>query len=69
MAEYGSQDVKCPYYRGDIEKSIKCEGAINKICTQPFKSHQKKETYKEKYCCSFNYKNCPYCKMLDRKYE
>ena len=69
MANYGSQDFKCPYYKGDDEKKINCEGTFTNFCTQIFKSEKKKKLYKEEYCCSFDYKKCPYCKMLDQNYK
>lgn len=69
MANYGSQDIKCPYYKSDVSKKINCEGVITKFCTQTFKSEKMKELYKEKCCCSYDYKKCPYCKMLDQNYK
>ena len=69
MADYGSQDVKCPFYKKDNKTKIICEGVINDTCTQPFKSTKKKEIYKNNYCCTFHYKECPYFKLLDRKYD
>lgn len=69
MADYGSQDTKCPFYKSESKKTINCEGVINSVCTQPFKTQKKKEFYKSEYCNTFNCINCPYHKMLDRKYE
>lgn len=69
MSDYGSQDVKCPFYKGESKNIIKCEGAINDICTQPFRSKKKKEIHKSEYCNTFNCKECPYYKMLNQKYE
>lgn len=69
MANYGTQDVKCPFYKGEDEKTIKCEGVISDSCTQPFKNGKKKEAHKEIYCDCYNFKNCPYHKILSKKYN
>lgn len=68
MANYGNQDIQCPFYKKDEDKKINCEGAVTGICTQLFRSKNKKDLYKNEYCC-LNYKNCPYYTLLYRDYE
>ena len=69
MANYGTQDVICPYYVNETNREIICEGVINNTCSQPFRSQKNKNIFKDKYCNSFNYKKCPYSEMLEQLYK
>lgn len=69
IAEYGSQDVVCPFYHSETNRALSCEGVINKICMQHFVSNRQKQEHKDKYCNTFNYKNCLYAKGLLDMYK
>lgn len=70
MAEYGSQDVVCPYYCRSDKNRICCEGleyrnTINLV----FEDSSATERYREHFCNRIdNYKSCRVCDMLNRKY-
>ena len=68
MADYGSQNVKCPFYKGEDEKKIICEGIIAPICVHIFKSAKKKVLTKKTFCDN-NYESCEHSKNLERKYK
>lgn len=60
IADYGSQDVLCPFYIGEEQNELRCEGGVTESAIQFFKSISQKMQYKKTYCNSFNYKNCLY---------
>lgn len=65
---YGSEDVKCPFYRQETRNAIKCEGVFCETCTFNFADQIKKKEHKKKYCNHFNYKKCPHAKKVIIKY-
>ena len=68
MSNYGSQDVKCPFYKGEDEKTIKCEGVVSPICVHVFKGTKKKALIKKTFC-NADYEKCEHSKKLEQKYE
>lgn len=72
MPNYGSL-VICPYYQYETDDSIVCEGAIDidikiKTAVKFSCKHDKKE-FQHAYCERYRFKQCPYCKMIDKKYK
>ncbi len=65
---YGSALTKCPYYDEESKNNIKCEGTISKTCTHNFKSSAQKRKHKNKFCDTFDFKNCPHFKQIQKKY-
>lgn len=68
MADYGSTDIKCPFYlskQGDRHR-IKCEGPEKRTTTQ-VTCVGEKIWYIRKFCGG-DYWACRVYKMLDEKY-
>ncbi len=70
MSEYGTQDVKCPFYltHQEDQRRIKCEGPIKFTSTQLTFWKNQKEQYLKRFCCQ-NYSKCRIYKMLTEKYN
>ena len=68
MADYGSQEVKCPFYIKENENQIYCEGIITKKCIQHFINAKKKRQHKSK-CCNSDYRQCRHFKTVEQMYE
>ena len=68
MSDYGSANAKCPFYKGDAEKSIKCEGSVANLCLHQFRSRSKKAEMFADKCCA-EYEECPYFALLFEKYN
>ena len=64
---YGSEKVKCPFYKEETKNSIKCEGVISINCTQTFEDAHKKISFKSKYC-EKDYFNCEHFIQVEKKY-
>lgn len=57
----------CPYYTRDSEYSITCEGVIEgAVCAHRFAGPVAKRTHQVEYCESYNYKQCPWAKVLEQ---
>lgn len=67
MSEYGSQDVKCPFYSKETKNTIKCEGVFCESCVYIFFSAIKKRSHKRQYC-NTHYENCPHYADVIKKY-
>lgn len=65
---YESEKVKCPFYKDEKDRDIKCEGDVSKVCTHSFKAPSKKQKVKEKYC-NDQYTQCPHYKAVYSLYE
>lgn len=65
--EYGSQDVKCPFYKTESGNSIKCEGLISSTCNNNFGNNALKRKHWKSYCCE-DYDKCIVNESLMRKY-
>lgn len=65
---YGSEDVKCPFYKQETRSAIKCEGDFAESCTYGFKNPDKKKKHKERYC-NTDYKKCPHYSEVEAKYK
>lgn len=69
MANYGSQNAKCPFYLGGDDYRVKCEGTEK--CNKThivFGSSKKKYRHFIEKCCK-DYEGCRVYKMLDAKYD
>ncbi len=67
MSDYGAQDVKCPFYKSEKDKSIKCEGLLSVFCVHSFRGKQQKEKHERNFCKT-NYRQCPHFKIINDKY-
>jgi hypothetical protein len=47
---YNKKKVKCPYYVGEKEFCILCEGSLSKKVQWIFENAETKKAYKHKYC-------------------
>lgn len=65
--QYGSEKVKCPFYKEDTKNSIRCEGVISIACSNNFEAAEKKRQHLELYC-EKEYEKCPHAKVLYEKY-
>ena len=66
MADYGSQNIRCPFYKGSDEKNIRCEGVVSPICIQRFRSVKRRSSVIEFYCAS-DYQECRHYKSVIQK--
>ena len=66
---YGTQDVKCPFFKNCDTMKISCEGIVDqssvKLC---FGTKNQKENYRRLFC-ECDYETCRLYKMLYGKYE
>lgn len=69
MADYGTENVKCPFYcsKQNDNYRIKCEGVVKGTTTQ-LTFVGSKNKYLREYCC-VDYKQCRIYKMLITKYD
>lgn len=69
MGDFGSQDVKCPFYldKQNDKYRIKCEGVVKGVTTQlTFRGD--KMWYMKDFCCK-NYEKCRIFKAINEKYK
>lgn len=64
---YGSQDVKCPFYKDETRNTIRCEGIFSNAISNNFERALKKNSHKSTYCCK-DYQSCPLYKSVYAKY-
>ena len=66
---YKDVDIKCPFFRGQTNNGISCEGLVDhsivKLC---FNSPKDKDA-QTKIFCEKHYKNCEIYTILEKKYE
>lgn len=65
---YGSQDVKCPFYKDETKNTIRCEGIFSAALSNNFDSAQSKKEHVKKYCCK-HFKECSLYKVVNQKYS
>lgn len=69
VTDWSSVKVTCPYYMGEREKSIACEGITSGTKLNVlFASKERKKSFKRDNCESFR-RTCPIHQMLEEKYE
>ena len=61
--------LKCPFFLGETEKTVVCEGWLPHQKTEMRMSgkHEKRE-FMEQWCCE-NYQECEVYKLVMKKYE
>jgi len=68
---YKDRDIACPFWRGEEENSISCEGlepGMKTVCC--FASKERKAGYAMRRCKNIHgYKLCRVAQALIRKYE
>lgn len=64
---YSKSKIKCPYYVGERDQCIVCEGIIPDTSQQSkFEDPETKSQYKIKYCNGFNYSQCAIVKAKEK---
>ena len=67
--DWGSADVKCPFWRGSNERNICCEGARRGETIRRRLPHKRgREREMLRFCCQ-NYTDCEFYKIAERKYD
>lgn len=61
--------TKCPFYIGEREKAIVCEGIMSEQCVNVFETPQKKMNYKKFHCYCENGAGCPLYDQVYSNYE
>ena len=62
--------IECPFYIAERERQIICEGAVDNTVTEiKFESALAKRKYEKEFCCVKLGSECPYNKLLNKKYE
>lgn len=67
--DYGSVNVKCPFYLSEESNKIFCEGLEKGSRTAlEFRGKQFKENVKDRYC-SGDFEKCKLYYVIDSKYQ
>ena len=69
MAKFIERLIECPFYLGEGDKFINCEGEDGKKHTQLFNSNIEKSGYEKTVCSVDGGKGCSHYKLIDRLYE
>ena len=66
-----SANIVCPFYQNDNFNSIRCEGYYKKSSLRSiFSSKETKDKHRNSFCEKLNnYKNCPFCRLAEEKYN
>lgn len=63
-------DVVCPYFKRFVGNSIECESCAKGFNAKLIRYGESQMlSYTNKYCNSYNYKNCPNAAVLEREEE
>ena len=71
MPNYGTYAI-CPYFMSEDLTGIRCEGIVkenNATTVMRFRNSKAKKAWLDKYCEKREYCNCPYAKILEKKYQ
>lgn len=71
MSYYGEQDIICPYYVNQNKYALICEGILEETYSfgmNRFNTVTKKKNHVDKYCCSYDFKKCPYAAIMENIY-
>lgn len=67
MATWESVNVQCPFYRGNDDVSIRCEGFTGgETVTRRFPGAKPRKTCMERKCCG-RYWDCPVYRLVNRE--
>lgn len=70
MAQGNDYLIKCPYYKGNTELEIRCEGFFRgNLVGMKFRSHNRMLEYKRCRCRTMEYTQCPMAAAISKKYE
>ena len=71
MTDFDSVDVKCPFYKYEVNSRIACEGIRGEceLLSVSFGGRMKKKEYKKKYCESMDYGRCAVAELIEKQYE
>ncbi len=69
MAKFIERLIECPFYLGEGDKFISCEGESVKKHTQQFNNNAEKTEYEKSVCSVDGGRNCSHYKLLNRLYE
>lgn len=64
MGSYSNKTWTCPFYGSSKKLSMNCEGG-----RLHFSSWADCSEYADRYCASYNWRNCTVAQQLLRKYE
>lgn len=60
----------CPFYRSEDPQKIYCEGVTSHSSIHNvFGDAKYKKSYEQRFCCSYDYKNCKIAKALFSREE
>lgn len=64
-----SDKALCPYYHGERDRRIRCEGVEGGSIRLAFEATEERKDYGWRYCKSWDYEKCVLCQALEKKYE
>ena len=62
-------EILCPFFIFEKPNTITCEGVIGKSQITSFDNKANKKAHKSQHCTTWNYKNCPLYKAINKKYK
>ena len=69
MAKFIERLIECPFYMGEGDKFINCEGEDGKKYTQLFDNNAGKSEYEKGVCSVNGGRACSHYKKINRLYE
>lgn len=66
---YDDLDVKCPFYKGEKEREIICDGGMRNVSLHICYGLQRDFTSQKAYCCRKDYDKCTVYRVLLQKWE
>lgn len=64
-----SKEAMCPFYHGERDNRIRCEGVDGGSIRLAFETAEKRKEYGWKFCKCWDYEKCVLCQALEKKYE
>lgn len=68
MAKFIERLIECPFYMGEGDKFINCEGEDGKKHAQLFNSNTEKSEYEKTVCSVAGGRNCAHYKLINQLY-
>ena len=69
MAKFIERLIECPFYLGEGNKFINCEGKDGKKHTQVFCDNKQKSEYEKSVCSIDGGRTCEHYRVISRLYE